>query len=228
MVRLVGSIVSRPVFPAGARVSTPPVMLRPVLPLTSIWPPLPPSAPPRAERCPANTVCSVDSSAIAPPLPVRPPLALMRAPAATSTPRAVPGGIPPAPCASARAAVVPSATVPPPRAEMCAVDVIDTVSLAFITTVPPCVPSACTRPAMLTEPPIAETSMLPGVLPTVFACSRPLLFTRLVTIPSAALAVSTIVPPSALITPELVTSDTPPPGAVRTCLVTSTLISPSP
>ena len=180
----------------------------------------------------------VDSSATVPPLPVPRPLAPMRAPAATITSRAVPAGMPAppgAPCASARAAVVPIATVPPPArplADTRAVDARATVSVAARVTVPPVVPgarpSARTAPAMLMEPPSADTVMVPGLPPTLLACSRPVLLTRLVMIPSAARAVSTTVPPSAATVPLLVTNTVAPPGACWTCRVTSTLIRPSP
>jgi hypothetical protein len=81
---------------------------------------------------------------------------------------------------------------------------------------------------MLIVPPTADITIVPVLSPTLLACSLPRLLTRFVTMPSAARAVSTTVPPLAATVPVLVTRYAPPPGAWRTSRVTSTLISPSP
>ena len=234
IVRSAGSMVSVPVRPAGAVVSTVPVICRPLPPLTSTSPPSPPCRPPRAVKRPATTVLSVDSSATWPPLPVPRPSALIRAPAATCTARAESAGTPPD-CARARARVVPTATVPPPPrplADTRAAGPTATVPVAASTTVPPwapgAMPSARTAPSTVMLPPTPATTIAPGLPPAVLACNRPPALTRFCTIPSAARAVSWMVPPSAWITPVFVTSAVPPLGARVTCRVTSTLISPSP
>ena len=93
---------------------------------------------------------------------------------------------------------------------MRAVDATVTLPVAFATMLPPVVPGASpvaeTCPSMMIEPPTPFSAMRPVLLPTLAALIVPPASTRFVTMPSTARAVSCTVPPSARITPVLVTS----------------------
>ena len=238
MVRSRGSRMTVPRAPCGAEVSARPVRRKPASPESSTVPPLPEARPPRALTVPPTDVDCVLSTVTRPPWPAPVASADTRAPVATSVRAEVPVGAGPLPVA--RASVVPSATVPPPAwplAEMRAVGATTVARLPATVTVPPMVPAtrpaAATCPSMTTEPPVPVISIRPAWPPAVSAWTLPPARTRFCTTPSAARAVSTMVPPSAAIVPVLVTSavtilPSGPTGAWRTCFVTSMETSPSP
>ena len=94
-------------------------------------------------------------------------------------------------------------------------------------------PAAETSPSTVIEPPTPAIWMLPVLPPALSAEMRPPASTRLETMPSAARAVSSTLPPAAEMVPVLVTSTCTglpfgPSGACRTALVTSTASRPSP
>ena len=161
-------------------------------------------------------------------------LALIVAPAATVTFAAVCVGVTLGPPA-ARFSVVPSATVPPPAwpdALIFAVEATVTLAVLLTTTLPPVVPGAVpivsSWPSTVIDPPTAFSVTVPLRLPTLFAWILPPAFTSVCTSPSAAVAVNRTVPPSATISPLLVTSAIAPFGACTTCPVTSIDSMPSP
>ena len=206
-------------------------------PDTSTTPPLPPAAPPRAVMRPAKLVWPADNRVTWPPVPRRPALAASLAPRATLTLAAVSVARvcgPP----DARAAVVPMAMTPPPaspEASSVAVAAIVTLPVALATTWPPLVPAATpvalTAPSISTEPPTPETSTRPVRAPTLSARSVPPAVTSWRISPSAAWAVSMMVPPSATMTPAFVTSAgtaRPPSETWVTRPVTLSASSPSP
>ena len=233
MFRSVGSSSSDPPFPAGARRLTSPVR-ETAVPDTSARPPLPPSAPPRTSIEPAIAVSTDDSTVTVPPLPLPIPRAVTKAPFAIETPRAVGSPVTAAP-PMARFSVVPTAIAPPPAmpdASTTAPDLTLTTSVACNAIEPPLVPAvrpaALTLPVIWIEPPTPSMAIRPSFAPTVLAWILPPDVTRFVTSPSTARAVSRTRPPSAWMTPELVTSATLPFGAVVTAPVTFrlTILSP--
>lgn len=92
-------------------------------------------------------------------------------------------------------------------------------------TAPPCAEIA---PSTATAPPTPRSATAPGRSAVELAAIRPEWRTTSSTRPLAASAPSNTRPPSAAITPVLVTSAAPPPGAVRTACVTSIASNPSP
>ncbi len=228
-----------PIVPAGALVSTlPSRVIAPALD-TSTKPPLPLVLPPFAAISPETVVVPLLSATTLPPSPVALALARTLAPASTVTVCAVIVGVTPVP-PLARARVVPSATVPPPASpetETRPPDATFTARVAASSTSPPFVPGAAPRaptsPSTVIEPPMPAIRSVPVWSPTELACSLPPAETRVCTIPSAARAVSVILPPSATIVPELVTSavtffPSGPMGACVTWPVTSIDTSLSP
>ena len=235
----VGSMRIEPFAPEIAETSTAPVRLKPLSPETSTRPP---AETPLAVMVPAMAVDCVLSSAMVPPCPALPASALIVAPFATVTADAAGAvtALPPA----ARANVVPSAMVPPPAlpdAVILAPLATATLPVPVISILPPVVPGflpcAETVPVTATPPPVALIATLPVCAPAdvtaVLALMTPPAVTRLVMMPSAAAAVSWMVPPWAMMVPVLVTNaatglPSAPTGAVVTWRVTSMDISPSP
>ncbi len=180
-------------------------------------------------------VLALLSRVMVPPLPLRVAFAFTTAPGATVTVRAI-GAVARDGPAAARASVVPSATVPPPlRPETSIFAAAATVTppSASACTPPPVEPRALRSPCTTSDPPTPFSTMLPpGPLPPLVEIFPPAV-TRLVTMPSAAAAVSVIVPPWARIVPVLVTSavtfwPSAPTGTCLTWPVTSIASSPSP
>ena len=188
-------------------------------PEVSTNPPLPPCCPPLALIVPSIVVVPADSTVTCPPLPLLVALAAIVAPCCTVTLAAVWAEVTPGPPA-ARFSVVPIATTPPPawpEALIFAVETTTTLPVALTPMLPPlvpgAVPSASNCPTTVTEPPTAFSVTVPVWPATLFAWILPPAFTRFCTRPSAAVAVSRIVPPSATISPVLVTSAIAPFGA---------------
>ncbi len=84
MVTLCGSNTNRPAVPAGALVSILPVTEMAPRELASIFPPSPPSGPPRARSDPATVVSPLENTLIVPPLEDPSPLTFTTPPEATS------------------------------------------------------------------------------------------------------------------------------------------------
>ena len=93
---------------------------------------------------------------------------------------------------------------------MTALESTVTLPVALATIWPPLVPAvvpvAVTSPSISTEPPMPCARIVPVLLPTLLAAIVPPALTRVRISPSAAEAVSTTVPPFAMIVPVLVTS----------------------
>ncbi len=207
-------------------------------PDTSMLPPLPPSLPPRAPMVPASLVLPRLSTVMRPPLPLAVALAARRAPGAMITWLAVsPAGVPGPP--RARARVVPTAMVPPPAAPEAsrrALPASATVPVASRAMAPPFVPaaapSASNVPGIRIEPPMPVMAIVPECELMLFASIVPPASTRSCTRPSVCRAVSSTVPPWAMIVPVLVTSAVAfaPFGRRTVCAsgVTSSETSPSP
>ncbi len=197
-------------------------------------PPSPSTAPPRADRLPAITVLSVDSTVIWPPLPERSASAATDAPGAMLTSWAAGAGVPTPP--RARASVVPIATVPPPPRPEALIRlpaVRLTSPVACTATWPPRLrrspmPRADMAPETIAAPPSASISTVPPRRPLLSAEITPPAVTRLVTMPSTAAVDSVMRPPSAAITPSLVTSAACPRAPWIVCRLTSIDSSPSP
>ena len=208
MSMLPGSKVTPPTVPCGARASTAPPQRKPFSPDSSIAPPLPASAPPRALKPPSISEPSVLSTVMMPPSPDVVASAAMRAPAATVTNLAVRAltVVPP----TARARVVPMAMVPPPvapEASILALAATRTRWLAVATIWPPLVPPrADNAPVTIALPPRASTTTRPPPAVALSAEMLPPAVTRLSMTPSTAAVVRVTLPPSARITPVLVTS----------------------
>ena len=181
----------------------------------------------------------LDNTVTRPPSPLAVALAAMLAPWAICTVCAVSADAVPGPPA-ARASVVPIATVPPPagpaaltRARFVSVTPWLASTCTWPPTLPGAVPSAATTPLSTIEPPSPPSTTVPVCDPTLSETILPPACTRFCTSPSASRAVSWTVPPSARITPVLVTSAVTglPPGPVGACvtaLLTSSASSPSP
>ena len=183
---------------------------------------------------PAMSVDVVDSTVTRPPLPFSVAFAAIVAPAATVTFAAVCVEVTPGPPA-ARSSVVPIATMPPPawpEASIRAPEATVTLPVALTSMSPPVVPGALpvasSWPSTVIPPPTPFSVTVPTWPPTLFAWILPPACTRFCTMPSAARAVSCTVPPSATITPLLVTSAIAPFGACVTWPVTSSDSMPSP
>ena len=132
MKMLRGSSRNSPAMPAGARRSTMPSSTKSDWPETSMKPPLPPDAPPRAESVPRISVRSVLLTTISPPWPLPEASALIVAPRATVV-RAAMVWLCPRP-------VVPTSTWPPPvppEASMRAAAATVTCPVAWSATRPP-------------------------------------------------------------------------------------------
>ena len=180
-------------------------------------------------------VLSLLSTVMLPPLPLRVAFAFTTAPCATVTVFATGAPASDGP-AAARASVVPSATVPPPlrpETSIFAVDATVTPPSASACTLPPVTPRALTSPCTTSDPPMPLSTMLPPLPRPPSVEILPPAVTRLVTIPSAAAAVSMIEPPCARIVPVLVTRagtvwPLAPTGTCLTWPVTSIASSPSP